>query len=40
LSKKHGGLLFTKAEMEELIHMAQEAGESGWELGEFKQAQV
>jgi LDH2 family malate/lactate/ureidoglycolate dehydrogenase len=36
LSKKHGGLLFTKAEMEELIHLAQEAGESGWDLRQFK----
>jgi L-2-hydroxycarboxylate dehydrogenase (NAD+) len=40
LSKKHGGLLFTKAEMEELNHLAKECGETGWDLGGFKSVQV
>jgi LDH2 family malate/lactate/ureidoglycolate dehydrogenase len=40
LSKRHGGLLFTKAEMEELNHLAKEAGEPGWELGGFKAVEV
>jgi LDH2 family malate/lactate/ureidoglycolate dehydrogenase len=40
LSKKHGGLLFTKAEMEEFQHLAKEAGEPGWEPGGFKTVEV
>ena len=40
LSKKHGGLLFTKAEMEEFAHLAQEVGEPAWNLAELKTAQV
>jgi LDH2 family malate/lactate/ureidoglycolate dehydrogenase len=40
LSKKHGGLLFTKAEMEEFQHLAKEAGEPGWEFGAFKTVDV
>jgi L-2-hydroxycarboxylate dehydrogenase (NAD+) len=40
LSKQHGGLLFTKAEIEELNHLAHEVGEAAWNLGEFKSVQV
>lgn len=40
LSKKYGGLLFTKAEIEELNHLAAEIGETPWSLAEFKTAQV
>ena len=36
LSRKHGGLLFTKAELEELHRLAQEAGELGWDMAQFK----
>ncbi|MDE3068993.1 MAG: Ldh family oxidoreductase [Verrucomicrobiota bacterium] len=40
LSRKHGGLLFTKAEIEEFGLLAREAGEPAWNLAEFKTAQV
>ena len=40
LSKKHGGLLFTKAEIEEFGHLAKEVGETPWNLAELKTAQV
>jgi hypothetical protein len=40
LSKKYGGLLFTKAEIEELNHLAHEVGEAAWNLSEFKSVQV
>jgi L-2-hydroxycarboxylate dehydrogenase (NAD+) len=40
LSKQYGGLLFTKAEIEEFGHLAQEAGEPAWSLAELKTAQV
>ena len=40
LSKKHGGLLFNKAELDELGHMAKEVGESGWAPADFKSVQV
>jgi L-2-hydroxycarboxylate dehydrogenase (NAD+) len=40
LSKKHGGLLFTKAEIEELNHLAHEAGEAAWNLTDFTSVQV
>jgi L-2-hydroxycarboxylate dehydrogenase (NAD+) len=40
LSKKHGGLLFTKAEIEELNHLAHEVGEPVWNIADFKSVQV
>jgi L-2-hydroxycarboxylate dehydrogenase (NAD+) len=40
LSKQHNGLLFTKAEIEELNHLAHEVGEAAWNLTEFKSVQV
>jgi hypothetical protein len=40
LSKKHGGLLFTKAEMKEPNHPAHETGETSWNLAEFKSVQI
>ena len=40
LSKQHGGLLFTKAEIGELNHLAHEVGDAAWNLGEFKSVQV
>jgi LDH2 family malate/lactate/ureidoglycolate dehydrogenase len=40
LSKKHGGLLFTQAEIEEFGHLAGEVGEPAWKLNEFKSVQV
>jgi L-2-hydroxycarboxylate dehydrogenase (NAD+) len=40
LSRKHGGLLFTKAEIEELNRLAREVGETPWNLAEFKSVQV
>lgn len=40
LSRKYGGLLFTKAEIEELNHLAKEVGETPWNLADFKTAQV
>jgi L-2-hydroxycarboxylate dehydrogenase (NAD+) len=40
LSKKHGGLLFTRAEIEELNHLAKECGEPAWNLADFKSVQV
>jgi len=40
LSQQHGGLLFTKAEIEELNHLAHEVGEAAWNLSEFKSVQV
>ena len=40
LSKKHGGLLFTKAEIEELSHLAKEVGEPVWNIADFKSVQV
>ena len=40
LSKQHGGLLFTKAEIEELNHLAHEVGEAAWNLADFKSVQV
>jgi len=40
LSKQHGGLLFTKAEIEELNHLAHEVGETAWNLADFKAVPV
>jgi ureidoglycolate dehydrogenase (NAD+) len=40
LSKKHGGLLFTEAEIEEFNHLAEEAGVRRWNFAEFKSVQV
>jgi hypothetical protein len=40
LSKQHGGLLFTKAEIEELNHLAHEVGEATWNLADFKSVEV
>ncbi len=36
LSRKHGGLLFKPAEIEELNHLASEVGETPWKLSDFK----
>ena len=40
LSKKYGGLLFTKAEIDEINHLAHEVGEQPWNVADFKMAQV
>ena len=40
LSKKYGGLLFAKAELDEFNHLATEVGETPWNLAEFKTAVV
>ena len=40
LSKQHGGLLFTKAEIEELNHLAKEVGEPAWNLTDFNSVHV
>ncbi len=39
-TKKHGGLLFTKAEMEAFQEIAKECGETPWEPGNFKSASL
>jgi L-2-hydroxycarboxylate dehydrogenase (NAD+) len=39
-SKKHGGLLFTEAEIKEFGHLAGEVGEPVWNLTELKSVQV
>jgi LDH2 family malate/lactate/ureidoglycolate dehydrogenase len=36
LSKRHAGLLFTKAEIGEFNHLAKECGEAAWNLAEFR----
>jgi len=33
---KHGGLLFSKAEVEAFNEIARECGETSWELASFK----
>ena len=40
LSKTYGGLLFTRAEIEELNHLAKECGETPWNLADLKTATV
>jgi L-2-hydroxycarboxylate dehydrogenase (NAD+) len=40
LSKKHGGLLFTKAEIEEFNHIAQSVGDPLWNISEFNSVPV
>ena len=40
LSKQQGGLLFTRAEIEELNHLAHEVGQPAWELAAFKAVSV
>jgi L-2-hydroxycarboxylate dehydrogenase (NAD+) len=40
LSKKNGGLLFTKAEIEEFNHIAVSVNEPLWNLAEFKSVQI
>ena len=40
LSKKHGGLLFTAAEIEEFSHIAREVNEPAWLPADFKSVQV
>lgn len=40
LSKKYGGLLFTRAEIDELNHLAKECGETPWNPSELKTATV
>jgi len=40
LSKKHGGLLFTRAEIEEFGHLAKEVGEPAWNVTELKSVQI
>jgi L-2-hydroxycarboxylate dehydrogenase (NAD+) len=40
LSKKHGGLLFTQAEIEEFNHIAQGLNEPVWNISEFKSVLV
>lgn len=36
LTEKHGGLLFTKAEIEAFDEIASECGAKPWEIGDFK----
>ena len=40
LSKKYGGLLFTRAEIDELNHLAKECGETPWNLADLKTATI
>jgi len=40
LTKKHGGLLFTKAEVEAFNEIAKESGEKPWDLTSFKTVTV
>ncbi len=40
LTRKHGGLLFTRAEMEAFREMATECGEKPWETGKLKTVSV
>ena len=40
LTRKHGGLLFTKAEIEEFGHLAREVGEPAWQATDFKSVQA
>jgi hypothetical protein len=40
LTKKHGGLLFTKTEIEEFKHIAEQCGETLWRFEEFKAIEV
>jgi ureidoglycolate dehydrogenase (NAD+) len=40
LSRQHGGLLFTAAEIDEFNHLARETGEPEWKPADFKQVQV
>ena len=40
LSAKHGGLLFTKAELEAFNEMAKECGAKPWEMGQFKSVTI
>ena len=40
LTKKHGGLLFTKAEIEAFAEVARECGEKPWDLAGFRTANV
>jgi L-2-hydroxycarboxylate dehydrogenase (NAD+) len=40
LSKKNGGLLFTKAEIDEFNHIAARVNEPLWNLAEFKSVQI
>jgi len=40
LSKKYGGLLFTKAEIEELNHVAKECGAAQWNIAGLKTALI
>jgi hypothetical protein len=36
LTKKHGGLLFSKAEIKAFNEIARECGEKPWDLASFK----
>ena len=40
LSKKHGGLLFTAAEIEQLSHLAREVNDPPWRLSDFQSVQI
>jgi ureidoglycolate dehydrogenase (NAD+) len=40
LTKKHGGLLFSKAEVEAFNEIAKECGEKPWDLTSFKTVTV
>ena len=40
LSKKHGGLLFTKAEIEEFNHIVHSVGDPLWNISEFNSVPV
>jgi L-2-hydroxycarboxylate dehydrogenase (NAD+) len=40
LSKKHGGLLFTAAELEELSHIATSLNQPPWRTTDFKSIQI
>jgi ureidoglycolate dehydrogenase (NAD+) len=40
LTKKHGGLLFTKAEIEEFNHVAETCGETPWKPEDFKTVEI
>lgn len=40
LSAKHGGLLFTKAELDAFNEISKECGAKPWEIGTFKSVRV
>jgi len=40
LSEKHGGLLFSKAEIDAFAHIAEESGQPAWETASFRRVEI